>query len=224
MTAVRVIGKEETPKPGPDAPPVSEPQPKAAPGPRPLIPPRAPQSSKKKTRVLFAADDGKISWKNMTPEARKQFEELFQDSEFLKQFGLKGDVSMMTAEQAESLYDAVGMIYSTVVRFLMKWPPEALKLLAYNDEQKKALAEPTAAVLNKFAPALLMQNKELLVWGSVFLMTTQANFLQAKAKAVEIFKQQAELKRLHGGAPENGKAVPVIPRIPAPIMHAPVIA
>lgn len=153
---------------------------------RPLVPPRAPSSAKNKTRVLLNVLDGKIEWDKMTPESRKAFEDLFRDPEFLSQFGLSGKEKMFDPEQIKQLYDGISIMYRTVVGFFLRWPEGALKLLGYTDEQKNMLAEPTANLANKFAPAFLVKHQELIIWFSMFGVITQKNFMEAAAEAKKL--------------------------------------
>lgn len=159
---------------------------------RPLVEPRAPSSSKWKQRVILETLDGKIAWEKMNPEGRKAFEELFRDEKFLKQFGVTKEKQAFTAEQMKSLYDGLSMMYQTVVAMLLRWPKPVLELLAYTAEEKEMLAEPTANLVNRFAPSLVMQNKEILIWLGVFGAVTQKRFSEATNKLKEIQKQAAQ--------------------------------
>jgi hypothetical protein len=153
---------------------------------RPLVPPRAPSSAKNKSKVLLSVLDGKIEWEKMTAESRKSFEDLFKDKEFLSQFGLTGKEKLFDPKQIKQLYDGISMMYRTVVGFMLRWPEGALKMLSYTDEQKEMLAEPTAKLANKFAPAFLVQHQELIIWFSLFGFITQKNFLEASTEAKKL--------------------------------------
>lgn len=175
----------------PSAPPTSTPPPKASPESRvrPLVPPKSPSSAKNKTRVLLQVLDGRIEWEKMTPDSRKQFEELFKDKEFLQQFGLNNANKMFDPQQIKHIYGAMSMMYQTVVKLFLKWPEPALKMLAYSEDQKEALAEPTANLANRFAPMFLQKNQELIVWLAVFGACTQKNFTEASEQARKMMAQ-----------------------------------
>jgi hypothetical protein len=177
----------ETPKP-------------AARGSRPLVPPRAPRAAKNQAKVLLSVIDGKIEWDKMTADSRKQFEDLFKDPKFLEQFGLTGKEKMFDPEQIKYLYDGISAMYQTVIGLLLRWPAAALKMLAYNDEQKNSLAVPTANLANKYASKILMQNQELIVWGAVFTAITQQNFRAAKETA----EKMALAAKQRAAAPGHG--------------------
>ncbi len=201
------------PPPNPDpAPSGGGPTPRV----RPLVAPRSPSSAKNKTKVLLSVLDGKIEWEKMTSESRKQFEELFRDSEFLSQFGLTGKEKMFDPEQIKLLYDGISAIYHQVIAFFLRWPEPALKMLAYSDDQKQMLAQPTANLANKFAPSFLKNHQELIVWGAIFGSITQKNFMEASSKAKEMMaKQQPALVR-PGADPRRAAEVIMRPNQPAP--------
>jgi hypothetical protein len=157
---------------------------------------------------LLSVADGKIEWDKMTQESRKAFEEMFRDPEFLKEFGLTGRENF-DPEQMKAIYDGMSMIYQTAVAFFLRWPPQALALLVYTEEQKKMLAGPTAKLADKFAPKLLRDNSELIIFFSIFGAITQKNFMAATA---EVKKLEAQKKTgLTGAGP-----VRVAPVAPAP--------
>lgn len=191
---------------------------------RPLVAPRAPSSAKNKTRILLQVLDGKIEWEKMDAAARKQFQDLFQDREFLAQFGLTGREKLFDPAQVKYLYDAISTLYRTVVGIFLRWPEPALKLLAYTPEQKETLAEPTANLANRFAPAFLQKHQELIVWGAIFGAITQQNFQAATAKANELMQKPAPAP-----GPPGPRAVVAIPAPtptapasrPAPVVEVP---
>jgi hypothetical protein len=186
---------------------------------RPLVPPRAPSASKTKNKVLLSVLDGKIEWEKMTAESRKQFEDLFHNPEFLKQFGLTGKEKMLEPEQIKALYDGISTVYQQVCAFFLRWPAGALKLLAYTDEQKQILAGPTANLVNRFAPAFLVQHQEILVWGAVFGAVTQKNFMAASGEAKKLAAQKpaAAIPGAPAGGPVRVPEKRVAPAdLPAP--------
>jgi hypothetical protein len=216
----------------PDAPPVNPETPSSAPAAtriRPLVPPRAPSSAKNKSKVLLTVLDGKIAWDKMTAESRKAFEDLFRDPDFLSQFGLTGKEKMFDPEQIKLLYDGISTIYHSVIGFFLRWPEPALKMLAYTDEQKAALATPTANLANKFAPAFLQKHQELLVWGAIFGAITQKNFLAAQTEAKKLMAKQPALVRGSDPRETARRAAEIITRPnqpapadrPAPTMQVP---
>lgn len=193
----------------PPSPPSNAPTKTAAA--RPHVPPRAPSSSKWKNKVILSTLDGKIEWDKMTPDARKAFEELFADPKFLTQFGVTKKEGAFDPEQMKALYDGISVMYQTVVGFLLRWPAPILKMLAYTEEQKNMLAKPTADLVNRFAPMLVMENKELLIFLAVFGSITQKNFMAA---TTELKKLVAENKRGAPGAAATPARVDEPPKNP----------
>jgi hypothetical protein len=183
--------------------------------PRPLVAPKAPSSAKNKARILLTVLDGKIEWSKMSTEAKKSFEDLFKDKEFLSQFGLTGKEKMFDPEQIKQLYSGISSMYQMVVKFFLRWPDGALKLLAYTPEQRDSLAQPTANLANKFAPEFLVKHQEVIVWASVFGVITQQNFLAASTEAKRLIAAERQTP------PQNIRPhiIPPRPAVPAPADH-----
>lgn len=187
---------------------------------RPMVSPRAPKSSKNSARVLMTVLDGKIEWEKMDATARKAFEDLFKDKLFLKQFGVAAAEKIFKPEQMAQLYDGVSMMYQTVCGMVLRWPAPILKCLAYTDEQKEILAEPTANLANEFAPDFLKRNSTLLIFLSVFGAVTQKNFLEASAKAKELAAQRRPAQQVIS-AEKRPTIVPAPADRPAPTISVP---
>lgn len=213
---MKVIASKNDP---PGAPAAGDPPAPPAPAPassgkkpRPLVPPRAPQNSKRQTKVLLTAYDGKIQWDQMTPEGRKAFEDLFKNPEFLKQYGLSGKKTF-TPEQCKHLYTAIGMVYQTMGKLFLGWPPEVIKLLAYSEEQKNALSEPTAGILDRMMPAFLSRNSDLVVFLTVFVSITQCNFAAAQVEAQKIAaKKKPQASTTSSPAPTAAPGPRIVPQ------------
>jgi len=212
----RIIRPKTDAGPVPPAPGATpEPSPEARR--RPLVPPRAPSSAKTRGKVLLSVADGKIEWDKMTSESRKAFEEMFRDPDFLREFGLTGKENF-DPEQMKAIFDGLSMVYQTAVGFFLRWPIEALRLLAYTEEQKNMLKGPTAKFADKFAPKLLRDNQELVIFFAIFSAITQKNFLAATA---EVKKLEAEKKRPPGAAPAGPRVAPAPADRPAPKFAVP---
>jgi hypothetical protein len=194
--------------------PTPTPTPAPAPGPkvRPLVPPRAPRDSRKVAKVLLTVLDGKIEWEKMSGDQRKQFEDLFKNPDFLKQFGVPARRAF-DPKQMKALYDGMSMIYKTVCGLILRWPAAAVACLTYSAEQKEILAEPTADLLDRLAPKLISQNSELVMFLMIFGAVTQKNFMEGAAIA-----KAHQLKAKGPAAPGPGgpRAVPSRPA-PAPV-------
>ncbi len=200
-------------------PPVLTPTPEPTPEARrrPLVPPRAPSSARTRNKVLLSVADGKIEWDKMTSESRKAFEEMFRDPEFLKEFGLTGQANF-DPEQMKAIFDTLSMIYQAVTAFFLRWPPQVLAMLAYTDEQKNMLKGPTAKLADKYAPKLLRDNQEVVMFFAIFGAVTQKNFLAATAEAKKLEEQK---KRVPGPGPGPVRIPPTPADRPAPSLHVP---
>jgi hypothetical protein len=154
--------------------------------PSPIItPPKAPASSRNKTRVLLTVLDGKIEWSKMTPESRKQFEEMFANPEFLRQFGLSMKSSEWDPETIKHLYDGLGMFYQTIGRVMLQLPPRAIESLGFTSAEKDALAEPTAKMADEYSGEFLKKHQSLVVWLGVFSAINGIKIKTALAIAAE---------------------------------------
>lgn len=200
-------------------------KPTTEPAPAPAVfPPRTPKpipSSRTKTRVLLSVEDGKIDWKALTPESRRQFEELFKNPEFLAQFGIKpGARGGFDPEQVKYIYDAIGTAYQTIAALALRWPKAACDQLVYTADEKNILAGPTANLANQYVGAFLAKHQALLIWGSIFLAITQAKIARASAiaKADSVHQKLTREGRI-AKAPPSPAPAPV-PAAPEPtIVH-----
>lgn len=227
-----VAGDPPSPSPAPAPAPAAAPAPAPTPESRrrPLVPPRAPSSSKTRNKVLMTVLDGKIEWATMSSESRKAFEEMFRDPEFLKQFGLSGKENF-DPEQMKAIFDGLSMAYQTVAGLVLRWPSAASALLAYSDEQKEMLAKPTAKLADRLAPKLIRDNQELIIFFALFSAITQKNFLAGMKEVEKIQKQKLPPAPGAGAGPgpvrvqrPPSPAPPPAPapaEMPAPQFHVP---
>lgn len=172
------------------------PTPAAAP---PITPPTAPPSSKTRTRVLLSVLDGKIDWQKMTPESRKQFEEMFRNPEFLKQFGLSQKSSEWDPEQIKELYGGLGLFYQMIGKIMLRFPPRAIEALGFSEAEKNTLAEPTAKLADEYSSEFFKKHQSLVIWLSLFASVHAMKFKTAFTIAAEDMAKQT-------GAPAPGEA------------------
>lgn len=192
-------------------PPVADP-----PAPRPpaaprITPPAPPANVRDKKRVLLTTIDGRIDWQGMSPESRRQFEELFRDPKFLAQFGASLSKVGWDPEQIKHLYDALGVMSQAIAALFLRWPPEAVAVLGYTKNEKDMLAEPTAAVANEYSGKWIQEHQSLAVWGGLFFSIVQAKFMHGAALA-----KRAAIARAPGRRPVAVGSPPTQPAAPAP--------
>ena len=150
-----------------------------------IKPPTAPASSRNKTRVLLTVLDGKIEWGKITPESRKQFEALFADPEFLKQFGLSQKSSDWDPDQVKHLYDGLGQMYQMLGKYVLALPPRAIEVLGFSAAEKDALAEPTAKMADEYSGEFVKKHQSLFVWAAIFAAINGAKIKAAITNANE---------------------------------------
>ena len=191
----------------------------------PITPPVAPPSSKNRTRVLLSVLDGKIDWQKMTPESRKQFEELFRTPEFLKQFGLSQKSSEWDPEQIKELYGGLGLFYQMVGKLMLHLPPRAIEALGFSEAEKNTLAEPTAKLADEYSSEFFKKHQSLVIWLSLFASVHAMKFKTAFTIAAEDLAKQAGTEA--PGAPPRPRApVSPVPKVtpirenPAPVPAA----
>lgn len=193
--------------------------PKAAAAPEPIKTPIAPASSKARTRVLLTVLDGKIDWARMTPESRKQFEQLFADPGFLQQFGLHAKSSEWDPETIKHMYGGLGAFYQMLGTILLRLPPRAIEALGFSEAEKNALAEPTAKMADEYSGEFLKKHQALATWGIVFAAVNGAKIKTALTIAEE--ERAKNLPPRPGARPRVVSAAPPRPS-PAPVPAPPV--
>lgn len=173
----KIVRSKKTPSPGPSPAP--------APAPPRVTGPRVPPEVRNRTKVLLTVADGKIDWQAMTPDSRRQFEEMFKDPKFLAQFGLSAKKTGWQPDQVKHIYDGLGMLNQTIAALFLRWPAAAVAVLGFTNEEKDLLAEPTAELANRYSTEFLQKHQALAIWGACFMSVMQAKMLQASTIARE---------------------------------------
>lgn len=156
--------------------PASEPI--ASPESEPRSEPRFVSKSTGRILVPITAS-GLIDLAKMNRDSRKQLTDLIKSEPVQKQLGFGPPTKTFDPKQCEYLYDAVGRFYQTLGKYLLKYPDRAQRELLYTDEEKRQLGEPTAAMLDSYAPQFLADHQALLAWGVMFASITQQKFAKA---------------------------------------------
>lgn len=86
------------------------------------------------------------------------------------------------------LYDAIGMVIATIAR-ARGVPDDVAGLLLFTDDEKKALAEPTAKVLAKYVGDFKYQDELLL---AMILIATINAKVNAMGQAMKLAAQRAQ--------------------------------
>ena len=136
--------------------------------------------SKGANRILVPVTSaGLIDLNRMNRDARKQLLDLTAREDVQKQLGIGPKPAMFDPEQCQRLYDAVGRVYATVGKYLLKMPKQATDELFYTDGEKKSLGEPTAKMLDSYAPEWMAKHQALAMWAAVFVSISQEKWIRA---------------------------------------------
>lgn len=166
----------------------SQAAPTPAPEPAPAPPKFTPRGGGKK-RILIAVQEGKIDFTSMSSEASKELNELLHTPEVQAQFNIGPLRDHFDPQHCKRIYEALGLLFVGAAKFFFKWPDVALPHLIYTEAEKDELAEPTASVLDEFAPKWLREHQAVAALALVFGAMTQNKFRAAAAAALE-FKRQ----------------------------------
>jgi hypothetical protein len=180
--------------------------------PAPAPPKFTPRGGGKK-RILIAVQEGKIDFASMSPESSKELNELLHSPDVQAQFNIGPLRDHFDPQHCKRIYEALGLLFVGAARFVFKWPEVALPHLIYTEEEKAELAEPTASVLDEFAPKWLREHQALAALLLVFGAMTQNKFRAAAAVALEYKKAQA------AGMVPPAKRPAVVTPPPSPIVE-----
>jgi hypothetical protein len=162
--------------------------------PEPSTPPKFTPRGGGKKRILIAVQEGKIDFASMSSEASKELNELLHTPDVQAQFNIGPLRDRFDPEHCKRIYEALGIMFMGAAKFLFKWPEVALPHLIYTEKEKEELAEPTASVLDEFAPKWLKEHQAVAALALVFGAITQNKFRAASAAALEWKRSQAGLQ------------------------------
>lgn len=187
------------------------PAPTSEPAPAPAAPPKFTARGGGKKRILLAVQEGKIDFTSMSSEAAKELNELLHSPEVQAQFNIGPLREHFDPAHCKRIYEALGIVFAGIGS-VFKWPQPAIEQLIYTEQEKSELAEPTAAVLDEFAPKWLREHQALAALLLVFGAITQNKFRAAQAIAI------AHAKAVRAGSvqPVASGSQPIAPT-PAPV-------
>lgn len=109
---------------------------------------------------------------------------------------------VMDRDSIGLLYDGVAMSLQAVGKILFKWQKELTDHLVYTDEQKEHLKEPTAKVIEKYAPEWLLKHQELVMLAMVF--STETKRMVENAASQYVAQKEYEARQKVQSQPANG--------------------
>jgi hypothetical protein len=185
----------------------------AQPTPIPVAPQLQSEEKASADRVAIAwyvGEDGKIQWDRMRESTREQMKALLANKEVLEQLGIsKAEVIAPGIEVFDpswcgALYDGLGTVEQIIAtRFFKASPKVAAEVFTYSKVEKDKLAEPTAKVINKYAPEWLIRFKDEIALAGLLVSMTMAKI--AALSALMQLEIQLERAKAQQSAPVNGK-------------------
>ena len=175
------------PKTAPDgsAPSSAAPAPDSS-SPKTSAPRFIPRGGKAGKRILIAVSDNRIDFESMGGEAAKELNELLHNPEVLEQFGIGPLAAHFDPKHCERYIESFGRLLQGTSKFLLKFPDPAAQKLLYTESEKKELGEPTARVLDEFAPRFLRENQAFVAFLGVFGAITLNKVQEASMLARQI--------------------------------------
>lgn len=145
------------------------------------------------TRLSFAlTEDGKIDFSRMAPETREKVRKAVADPDLPAKLGMDpmtGPASSAFGETTfAAVYDMAGKVLAGLA-VKRGADPKAAAVLMFSDEEKAALAGPTAKVVNKYVGPSLGKYEDEIALALVLTMVMSAK-MDALKKAVELTKAQ----------------------------------
>jgi hypothetical protein len=150
-------------------PVVAAPEPAAVPAPQPEKSSSGRFVSKSTSRILVAVDsNGLVDFQKMGRDQAKQLRDLVTKSEVQLQLGIGPSNLHFNPDDCKALYDGIGAIQRVLATWFLHYPEPCLAALDYTDSEKEALADPTAKMLDAYAPKILAKHGPFLAWAMVF--------------------------------------------------------
>lgn len=101
-------------------------------------------------------------------------------------------------------YSLLEVIIQRTGRIFLKWPPDLASEMYFSPEKKEALIEPTAVVLERYAPLWLIENQDIAALGAA--LTDAVNDMVNKGVERYTAKVRASQEIPQGEQPVNGVA------------------
>lgn len=168
-------------------------------------PENSPETQERVVVSWFVDDKGAIQWDRMRPKMKDAIRDFVTNAEVQRQFGASGEapasVEMFDPKWTGTLYDVIGKVESFFAAKMYKISPEICEqAFTYTPAEKDKLAEPTAKVINKYAPIWLVQFKDEIALAFLFVTITAVKLQMAVA--LQQLKTQAEKAKTQMPAPQ----------------------
>lgn len=130
-----------------------------------------PRTRATKDRISVTLEkDGSINLAAMRPENRERLARAFATS------GEPGAISPLRVNRdfVPTMFDSLCAGIQLAGKNLFHWPDELTKHLRFNEAEKKELTEPTARVIEKYAPKWLFTHQEEFALAQALLVAAKS--------------------------------------------------
>lgn len=161
---------------------------------------------RKRTRVIRVplTDDGKLDTSKVSPETVENVRQAIGMT--TPEPVVEKTPVHINREFIPNIYSLLEVIIQKAGQMLLKWPPDLASEMYFSPDKKEALTEPTALVLEKYAPTWLVDNQEVAALGMA--LTAAVNDMVQSGVARYTAKKQAEMIQANQQAqPVNGQEV-----------------
>jgi hypothetical protein len=161
--------------------------------------------TRKRTRVIRVplTDDGKLDTSKVSPETIENVRQAIGIT--TPEPVVEKPPVHINREFIPNIYSLLEVIIQKSGQILLKWPPDLASEMYFSPEKKEALTEPTALVLEKYAPTWLVDNQEVAALGMA--LTAAVNDMVTSAVTRYTAKKQAEMLIQQQPQPINGQEV-----------------
>lgn len=145
----------------------------------------------------------------MSEPARERLRQWYTDQTFLESIGAVPQPEVrepelpLTEREAAALWRIIGNIQAYLASRALKLPPQAAEALRFSDAEAAILAQPTVALINRYAPAWLSDHKDEAVLLLLLFTIEQQKFARAFAIKRQIEAQTESSEPQHQAEAQN---------------------
>lgn len=126
------------------------------------------KSKRRPKLTVPLTDSGEVDFSRMTSDQKEKYAIAFGQPT-----GTPSPDLAINRDFIPHLYDAISMAIQYIGKKQLHWPDDLTVLMKYSNEQKERLTEPTARVIEKYAPKWLAQNQDVAMLCMAFTTCTK---------------------------------------------------
>jgi hypothetical protein len=170
----------------------------------------SPISGGPRSLTVKLDENGGILWGKMRAETKERLARIVADPATAQGLGIAASgegiegPEIFKPEATGPIYDALGHIEALLASFVLKLDHQKAKLIfTYSEQEKAALAEPTARVINKYSPAWIKERSDEIGL-AVLLGTLTVQKVQLALAARQALNALAEVEAGTAGPTGHG--------------------